>query len=345
MRRGLEPSGAGRRPDLDRAVRDALAVYYFPGMWDWDPSVVLPLVVRALEDALARQDGGEGAERAAVLERGRRLLVRYFAWAPAVDRLSPVRVETDFDVVVADPADPERGLVAGDGGEVRYRGRVDLLAVDEHDRFWVVRHRLCAGRFPPVEQVVLDEEARAACWAVERFNDLEVAGSIHNELGEAEGAAVVGPTVAAGAPSGHPRGGISQHEPSGGGREASSLRRLHVPGRAVEDGARVSAVEGAGFRRVVVRRGREELRAAGVRIAEEAADMVGAGLRLYPSPGPENCSACLFVPPCLAAEEGRDPEPLLAGSYHRRPAETVEAGRGRLGGSSFGVGRGWVPGG
>lgn len=42
MRQDLEPVRRAAVPDLDRAVRDALAVYYFPGMWDWDRGVRLP---------------------------------------------------------------------------------------------------------------------------------------------------------------------------------------------------------------------------------------------------------------------------------------------------------------
>src|SRR6185503_8710767 len=36
MRPNLEPANRPAAPDLDRAIRDALAAYYFPGMWDWD---------------------------------------------------------------------------------------------------------------------------------------------------------------------------------------------------------------------------------------------------------------------------------------------------------------------
>ena len=52
-RRNLEPLATG--PDLDRAIRDTLAVYYFPGMWDWGRSITQPLVVQGLERALAGQ--------------------------------------------------------------------------------------------------------------------------------------------------------------------------------------------------------------------------------------------------------------------------------------------------
>ena len=39
LRQDLERRQTPTLPDLDRAVRDALAVYYFPGMWDWDRTV------------------------------------------------------------------------------------------------------------------------------------------------------------------------------------------------------------------------------------------------------------------------------------------------------------------
>ena len=43
-------------------MRDALAVYYFPGMWDWDRDVRLPLVAQELERALTRQRERADAE-------------------------------------------------------------------------------------------------------------------------------------------------------------------------------------------------------------------------------------------------------------------------------------------
>ena len=54
-RRNLEPLVAVEPLDVDRALRHALAVYYFPGMWDWSRAIVLPLVAKALEDVLATE--------------------------------------------------------------------------------------------------------------------------------------------------------------------------------------------------------------------------------------------------------------------------------------------------
>ncbi len=63
-RQDLEPLQPPALPDLDRALRDALAVYYYPGMWDWDRGVRLPLVRQGLDRAMARQQErcGDSAE-------------------------------------------------------------------------------------------------------------------------------------------------------------------------------------------------------------------------------------------------------------------------------------------
>lgn len=340
MRRRLRPVRQSAY-DLDRAVRDALAVYYFPGMWDWNSAIVLPLVVKALDDSLSRQRdaiGGkeDGATAQALHDRGRQLLERYFTWAPSVDRFSPVRVATDFEALVPDPTDPSLGLTSPDGNGIHYTGRIDLLAIDEYDRYWIVRHRVTDEPFPPTEQLLLEEESVTACWAWERFYDgMEVAGTIYNEISPA------GHIPAAQTPPvEHRRGGIPQHEPSGGGRGVSSPRRLYVKGRPEETAERIRQTDGDGLRRTVIRRSPAEVEAAGVRLAEEARDMVRAEVPTYPNPTPAHCSVCPFVLPCLAIHENRDVEPVLAADFRQRPVVEIELGR--LGGTPHGVGRGWV---
>jgi hypothetical protein len=157
MRQNLEPRHRPAAPDLDRAVRDALAVYYFPGMWDWDRRVRLPLVGQELDRAL------EGR----ALDEGKALLDRYVRWAPTVDRFAPVLVETDFEATVLDP--DGAAVVTAVGEPVRYRGRIDLMAVDARDAYWIVRHRVVDGDWPATEQLLADDEALAACWAWEQF--------------------------------------------------------------------------------------------------------------------------------------------------------------------------------
>jgi hypothetical protein len=190
MRRNLEPVPRRAVPDLDRAVRDALAVYYFPGMWDWDRRVRLPLVAQELDRALTRQreraDPGDNADDRAwqeTLEQGKALLARYVEWAPRADRFAPVLVETDFEVNLLDPEAPDAALVTGSGEPIRYTGRIDMMAVDEHDAYWIVRHRVVDGAWPPTEQLAADEESLAACWAWEQYYlGMAITGTIHNEL-------------------------------------------------------------------------------------------------------------------------------------------------------------------
>jgi hypothetical protein len=127
--------------------------------------VVLPLVLQGLARSMGGPAGGGGD-----LAAGEALLGRYFEWAPR------------FEVNLPDPAGGDRELVLPDGRPIRYQGRVDLLAGDEHDRYWVVAHRL-VDRFATADELLLDEELVAACWALERFYPgMRIAGTIHNEL-------------------------------------------------------------------------------------------------------------------------------------------------------------------
>lgn len=78
------------------------------------------------------------------------------------------RRQWDFGARERQNYEPDRPAAAPDGRPVRYQGRVDLLAGDEHDRYWVVAHRV-VDRFGSDDELLLDEELVAACWAVERF--------------------------------------------------------------------------------------------------------------------------------------------------------------------------------
>src|ERR1700683_1956676 len=100
-RRNLRSSGAVE-PALPDALKDALAVYYYPGTWDWQHEVTQPLVHKALERSLS--DAG------------------------ATEML--------------DPDDPECGLLVHDGSPVIYTCRIDLVAMDAADEYWVVCHHI-----------------------------------------------------------------------------------------------------------------------------------------------------------------------------------------------------------
>jgi hypothetical protein len=356
-RQDLEPLDRPAHPDLDRAVRDALAVYYFPGMWDWDRGVRLPLVVQELERALARQrqrcggdaDVGGWPEQ---LEAGRALLTRYFQWAPGVDRFAPVLVEADFEANVLDPARADAAVVTLAGQPIRYGGRIDLLAVDAHDAYWIVRHRVVGGEWPPTGQLVADAEALAACWAWEQFYlGMAITGTVYNELrlvppppGEpATGSPprVLRPWRRLRPRAAATRPAVRQHEPSGGGRSIPQHRRMYARSR---EPARVEPIEQRtedGFRRTWLRRSPADVAEAGRRLGADVAEMAREDLDVYPEPSDQNCPACPYLDPCRALMAGRDARPILLSGYRKRPPEPP--GEGRLGGRAWGMGRGAAP--
>jgi hypothetical protein len=328
-RRDLEPAESIESSALSAAVKDALAVYYYPGTWDWQHELKQSLVHKAMRRSLEEADSLEG------LAAGTTLLDCYDGWAATVDDFAPVKIEHDVTALVPDPADPERGLLTPDGSGVIYTCRVDLLAVDAADEYWVVRHQI-VDDWRPVEELVLDEEVAAACWAWEQdYIGMEIAGTIHNEV------RIDGPLdspVDEPAAMAKPQP-VAQHEPSGGGRSIPQHVRLEARESRPTDGGRVEQRTAGVLRRTRIRRTRDEIAAVGSLMAAEALDMT-ASPATYPSPG-SHCLACEFRVPCLSMFAGADPEPLLALDFRRRSGDAEQ--KPRLGQATWGFGRGAAP--
>src|SRR5262249_55398300 len=192
-RQNREPLEPARTLDLGSALRDALAVYYFPGMWAWDRAIVRPLATEAYLDSVRRQqarvrdlDADETRAWAELLDAGATVLGRYFEWAPSVDQFTAMRVATEVSVNLPDPLHPGHDLVTG-GEPVRYEGTIDLL-VQEGSAHWLVRHVVTRREWRDAGQLRLDEEGLAACWAWESFFlGMRIEGMVYNELRVAPG--------------------------------------------------------------------------------------------------------------------------------------------------------------
>ena len=171
-RRALEPvtDGTWDRWAASPAVREALAVHYFPGMWLWPRAIVDPLVIAA-------------AEREDVTAAERTMLEAFLAWAPGVDDFTPVRVEPDVDVAVPDPVIPDQDLSTETGAAVRYRERVPLIVLDDADnRSWLVVHHVVDDWSHP-DSFALDERSLTAVWAWQTQElSPPMAGVVHDEL-------------------------------------------------------------------------------------------------------------------------------------------------------------------
>lgn len=310
-----------REPDLGRALHDALAVYYFPGMWEWNRVIVQPLVHQALDRSLDAQSDVDEQLRT----RGHALLDAYAAWAPAVDTFTPLMVEADVEANIPDPAEPGRELATPDGDVIRYADRVDLLAIDDDDIYWAVQHRLVTEDWAEQEDLLIDERTIAWCWAWSlHYLGMRVAGTIFNEVRLVdEGWADTAPVLAA---------------PLAGQR--AGHRRMYV--RAAELPRERVRMEGTdAFRRTRIVRSDAELAAAGRDVAAEARAATDPAVDVYPSPAPELCGRCAYRPPCLVMTEGGDPAQVLASEYTVRDPEFVEEGR--LGGSTWSMNRGAAP--
>jgi hypothetical protein len=324
-RRGLAPVGA-EDPVLTASIKDALAVYYYPGTWDWQPEVRQSLVHKAVVRTLAESGATDSLSDAMAL------VDAYGACAVTVDDFAPVKISHDVQGLVPDPGDPERGLTAPDGSAVVYACRIDLLAVDARDEYWVVTHQI-VDDWQELDALIGDESAVAACWAWEQeYLGMEISGTIHNEV------RICGPADAPIDAKGK-RQRVYQSEASGGGRAIPQHRRLSARSSRSDESSPVERATAGLLRRTRIRRSRAEIGAVGLRIGAEAIQMTGA-----PAVSPTfgvHCGTCEFSAPCLALVAGQNPEPMLAANYRRHPAENQR--KPRLGQATWGFGRGAAP--
>ena len=323
-RQNLEPVSRTSSIDLNQALRDALAVYYFPGMWEWDRAIVQPLVYQALDRSVRGHAGAQADDQARqeALEWGRALLDAYAAWAPSVDHFTPIRIDTDFEVNVPDPARPGASLLTPNGDEIRYCGRVDLLVIDSDDAYWVVQHRLATEGWADHDALQLDEQTIAWAWAWPQFYlGMQLAGTVYNEIRADAGE-------------------LGVQAPPPAGRAQVGHRRMYARSGTVS-GERLHAEGTEAFRRTQIRRGEAELMAAGRDLATEISTAIRADLDVYPSPAPDICARCSYRSPCLLLNQGLDATAELSRSYRHRPPESVEEGR--LGAVTWSINRGAAP--
>lgn len=312
-RQNLRPRLPGRVFDLERALLEALAVYYYPGMWSWSREIVRPIASRAFVRSMRDQrqtfadhhsiSNDQQSYWVEHLERGQSLLQRYFGWAETVDQFTPVRAQTVFTVNVPDPASPADDMVGPQGGAVRYRGRVPLLVADERNAYWVVDHRLVTHEWEDLEILLLDERSVSYCWAWERFYvGTRIAGTIHNEIRTSTpDPAPVGDQI-----EGRRRSEWSDTDARAG---ASVPRRRSYGGRLIKH------QETESFRRTYIHRSRTSFEVFGEQLGREALAMTRTDLSLHPNPSRENCSRCEFRTPCIMLNEGADISDVLAESY------------------------------
>jgi hypothetical protein len=325
-RQNLAPNGPLRPFEVDTAIRDALAVYYYPGMWSWPRKIVEPIAFGKYAESMSRQlEGhdqrfGTSDEDRELFERmrplGETMLRRYFEWAPSVDWFHSVRVDTDFRVNPPDPDHPGDGLVAG-GHAVRYAGRIDLLAVeqavwrrqqDDDTVYWIVHHRVAGEEWAALGDLLLDDRGTSSSWAGQDAARVRVVGVVYNELraGVDLPARVLSDSTILEA----------KESPVDPVFEAELVERL-----ADE---RIRRQTSQWCRRTWVAMSPSEIDAHQQRDSEAIEAMLSPTLPLYASPSAANCAHCAFRTPCMAMNRGEDPVPILEQSYRGRQEELAE---------------------
>jgi PD-(D/E)XK nuclease superfamily len=343
LRQNYEPLKPRRVFDFEGAIQKALAVYYFPGMWEWNREIVLPLAIEGFLESMQQQreqyverhrlssaDEGDWHDD---LELGEMMLKRYFAWAVANDRFSPIRVETEFEVNIPDPIQPGNDLLVRAGVPIRYHGRINLLVVDGRDAYWLIKHQVVDEKWNKLDHLLLDEEGVSYCWAWESFFlGMKIAGIIYNEMRKYP----------------HGRAGASQEampstrlpESLGDDRPGAQQRRTYRQADREPDQI-IKQQENQFFRRTQIPRSRKELKNASRQLALEVLDLANPEVRIYPNPSLENCRYCDYLRPCIAMNEGLNASAILETSYRKRGDEESDAGR--IGGSTWSVDRGAMP--
>lgn len=331
IRQDYVPIAPAHTFNFDKAIHEALAVYYFPAMDDWDRAIVRPLAVRGFHRAMLADR--KLYEETSVLtpeqeqewreysQLGETILNNYFQWAAQVDEFDSIFADQDLWSGIPDPRGHDQDLATADGRPVRYFARFDQLISDAEDEFWVVDHRLTTNGWAEEEDFLLDAQTLSYVWALERsYLQLKVAGTVYNELRvDVPGGSHVRSTV------------VDERDK----RDMRGVRRVNL--RRSPSSLEAASTEGRSeivhqesnglFRRTYVRRSRVSIENAGLHVAMQAVDMIAPDIAAYPNPTHKNCSSCAYREPCVAMSAGADARPILAAGYRKRNEEEFEEER------------------
>jgi hypothetical protein len=318
---------------FERAIRDALAVYYFPAMDDWNRAIVRPLAIKGFDRSMteSRTWRGKWASLTAAeqqefednLEAGHAMLDNYFAWAAAIDDFDSLFADHDVWAPISDPEHPGQDLGTLDGRPMRYMGRMDQLISDPDDELWVVEHRVVRGGWTAEEVLVDDEVMRGLCWYTQiAYPQMLIAGSVTNEL-RVDGQLDSSPVDE-----------IVERDRRTmiGSRHVQTRRSPQSIDPASTPAARSAATaedhvvgqQGNGlFQRTVVRRNQASMREAGTRVAEVAARLRDPDLPVPPTFS-ARCGTCQFKAPCDVMEAGGDWQTLLDSRFFARDPDAED---------------------
>jgi hypothetical protein len=345
------------------AFHKAMEAFYEPEMWNKDHEVQQALALKAFRDECDNQLKGyrklNGEPEVDVLvEYKERVvlglnMIKYYTdvVSPVYDQgFVPVDVEVPFEVPIVGPqGEPiwckcdhcwnkylgHENLIIGAeeyrngdwlGLPVTYGGRLDMLAKDEHGRYWVVDWKTTSRMLNEGKEesfLELDDQISSYVWALKTYYNIPVAGFVYVEIKKA-----------------YPQPPEELTRLYKGRKYSTNKQFLTTHQIALDTFLRKDAEafqaglyddylewlrnEGPRFhQRHQIHKNDYEIQQIGKNIYLEALDIIRDPL-VYPTPGRFSCPSCLFRQPCLGVNQGEDYEYTLSTMFEKHDRHYYE---------------------
>lgn len=307
IRQNYEPYARTQPLDFGTAIHAGLEAYYNPDTWG---SLTMQQIA-ARHAFLESIDEIQQKVKFGALEfeeqfnedreLGLAMLDNYFTWAPSQDNFKPILTEIEFEV-------PMIFWRHGHLQDFVYQGRVDLVVEDEFG-YWIVDHKT-AAQLAGVDWLPLDDQCGSYAWALQKMLGLKIRGVIYSELRKK-------------AP--HPPLVLKNGQLSKNKQQDTSLEMYlaAIKENNLDEDDYTEFLDYLvenpkdWFRRTPVQYTQRQLELQEERIKLEAREML-MNPNIYPSPSRINCQGCQFFAPCLAVQEGSDPQAILDEQYEKR---------------------------
>lgn len=227
------------------------------------------------------------------------------------ERYTPLHVELSFEVLIFSGPEvakllPKLWRYALENGyddlEIVYRGRIDMLAIDDWGEYWIWDWKTAGRIRDTMGFLELDEQLGSYNWALEHVLGIKIAGNIYAEIWKdypkplKENA-----NVRLGR-----RFSVNQQQ---GTSYDIAKAQLEAEGESLElyaDYLHFLQSDGIEYvRRTPIYRNAHELADLGTRIRMETLDMLDDP-RIYPSPRQFGCDNCPARAVCIGMNDGSD---------------------------------------
>lgn len=331
LREGWKPIDTPTPLSFGSAIHAGEEVYYNPDTWSLVQrggpyrDAVIAAAIQAFEEymrktkarflKLTQQETLDEADRERWEEHfklGRGMLLHYFEWVQKADidaGLEPVGVEVPFEVPVFDDH-TEQVLYLGSWSKdyiVVFRGRIDLLVRDKHNRLWILDHKTTARMPDKLLFLEMDEQMGSYILGASLALEERIAGAIYNEI-------LKGYPVPPQRNKTQRLGrwySINQNQYTSYAVYKKTLEENGEDPELYADFLNWLKSYGPTYvRRTEIPRNTTELMNLRQRIKLTVIDML-TDPYIYPSPGRWACDYCPFRDACLAKMEGQDVQWIL----------------------------------